>query len=198
MKLLFATGNAGKLREAREILGRGYEIVSPGQLGLNEEPEETGLTFQENSLLKAEFYRDRLGLDCFSDDSGLEVDALGGAPGIYSARYAGGSGHDFDANIEKLLSELDKLGPDVPRSARFRCVVTLLLDGKPYFFEGKLEGKIAFGRRGNGGFGYDPVFLPDVFPEKTLAEVGESAKNIVSHRGMALRSMAAWLESKGK
>lgn len=199
MELLFATGNKGKLREACEILGEGYRILSPADFSIEREPEETGLTFKENSLIKAEYYSAASGgVNCFADDSGLEVDALGGAPGIFSARYAGGEGHDFDANIAKLLSELGKIGPEVLRTARFRCVVTLLLGGQPYYFEGTLEGKIALQRSGCGGFGYDPIFLPDAFPGKTLAEVSEEEKNGISHRGQALRAMAAWLETNGK
>ena len=190
MRLLFATGNAGKLREAREILGPAWDLVSPAQLGVLEEPEETGASFRENALLKARFYAARTGLPCFADDSGLEVDALGGAPGIYSARYAG-PGHDFEANIDKLLRELS--GCDC-RTARFRCAVALLPRGdEPVFFDGAVEGRIALGRSGSGGFGYDPVFLPDAFPGRSLAEVPEEDKNAISHRGVALRKMAAYL-----
>ena len=192
MKIVFATGNLGKLREAAEILGPGFELVTPADLGITEEIPETGSTFRANSLQKAEYIYTRTGLDCFADDSGLEVDALDGAPGIHSARYAG-EGHDFDANITKLLGELEKL-PDAPRTARFRTVVTLLLHGEPHFFDGTMEGRIAFERAGCRGFGYDPVFIADAFPGMTLAEAGESAKNQVSHRGQALRAMAAWLQ----
>ena len=214
MKIIFATGNAGKLREAAEVLGPEYEIVSPASLGITEDIPETGSTLQENSLQKARYLFERTGLPCFADDTGLEVDALGGAPGIYSARYAG-PGHDHDANMAKLLKELQLLeiprqarndykdarndywDEGVSRRARFRTVVTLILaDGEPHFFEGTCEGSIATARGGNGGFGYDPVFLPDAYPGRTLAEVSEEEKNAVSHRGRAIRAMADWLKNR--
>ncbi len=203
MKIIFATANAGKLREAAEVLGPGFEIVSPASLGITEDIPETGSTLQENSLQKARYLFERTGLPCFADDTGLEVDALGGAPGIYSARYAG-PGHDHQKNMDKLLAELEKLEiPDQVRNderfrrARFRTVVTLILaDGEPRFFEGVCEGSIAREKRGTGGFGYDPVFLPDAYPGRTLAEVSEEEKNAVSHRGRAIRAMAAWLKSR--
>ena len=221
MKIIFATGNKGKLREAAEVLGPDYEIVSPASLGITEEIPETGSTLQENSLQKAQYLFERTGLPVFADDTGLEVDALGGAPGIYSARYAG-PGHDHQANMDKLLKELEQLIPDdggcfprnplgrcaptasrdriaepVSRRARFRTVVTLILaDGTPHFFEGTCEGCIATEKRGTGGFGYDPVFLPDAYPGRTLAEVSEEEKNAVSHRGRAVRAMADWLKSR--
>ena len=193
MKILFATANRGKLREAAEVLGPGFEIVSPLDLGITEDIPETGSTLQENSLQKAQYIFDRTGLPCFADDTGLEVDALGGAPGIYSARYAG-PGHDSEANMDKLLAELSRLEN---RGARFRTVVTLILaDGQPRFFEGVCEGSIAREKSGCGGFGYDPVFLPDAYPGRTLAEVSEEEKNAVSHRGKAIRAMAEWLRGK--
>lgn len=221
MKLIFATGNKGKLREAREILGPGYEVLSPADLGLDAEVEETGSTFQENSLIKAKHLYGQCGLPCFADDSGLEVDALGGAPGIYSARYA--SDHDFSKNIDRVLEELSALDgsgtatPTFPGAARFRCVATLILeDGTPHFFDGSCEGRIARQRCGRGGFGYDPVFVPDLpsslIPEPsslipgsdpespstrvlTMAELPEDVKNAISHRGAALRRMAEFLEN---
>lgn len=193
MKIIFATANAGKLREAAEVLGPGFEIVSPASLGITEDIPETGSTLQENSLQKARYLFERTGLPCFADDTGLEVDALGGAPGIYSARYAG-PGHDHQKNMDKLLAELNRLED---RRARFKTVVTLILaDGEPRFFEGVCEGSIARQKRGTGGFGYDPVFLPDAYPGRTLAEVSEEEKNAVSHRGRAIRAMAAWLKSR--
>ena len=213
MKIIFATGNKGKLREAAEVLGPDYEIVSPASLGITEDIPETGSTLQENSLQKAQYLFERTGLPCFADDTGLEVDALGGAPGIYSARYAG-PGHDHEANMAKLLKELQLLeipgqarndykgvgdggkAPANDRRARFKTVVTLILaDGQPRFFEGCCEGSIATEKRGTGGFGYDPVFLPDAYPGRTLAEVSEEEKNAVSHRGRAIRAMADWLKS---
>ncbi len=217
MRIIFATANPGKLREAAEVLGPEYEVVTPASLGITEDIPETGSSLQENSLQKAQYLFERTGLPCFADDTGLEVDALGGAPGIYSARYAG-PGHDSNANMEKLLAELvrledrgtippDPLGRCAPtasdkqpindRRARFHTVVTLILaDGEPRFFEGTCEGSIAREKRGHGGFGYDPVFLPDAYPGRTLAEVSEEEKNAVSHRGGAIRAMAAWLKSR--
>ena len=199
MKIIFASANPGKIREAAEVLGPDYEIVSPASLGITEEIPETGATLQENSLQKARYLYERTGLPCFADDTGLEVEALGGAPGIYSARYAG-PGHDHQANMDKLLAELVRLedsGKCPSRRARFHTVVTLILaDGEPRFFEGTCEGSIARGKRGDGGFGYDPVFLPDAYPGRTLAEVSEEEKNAVSHRGRAVRAMAAWLKSR--
>ena len=193
MKIVFATANAGKLREAAEVLGPDFEIVSLAQAGITEEIPETGKTLQENSLQKARYLFERAGLPCFADDTGLEVDALGGAPGIYSARYAGPN-HDHQANMDKLLKEL---GATEERRAHFKTVVTLILaDGQPRFFEGTCEGSIARAKRGDGGFGYDPVFLPDAYPGRTLAEVSEEEKNAVSHRGQAIRAMAAWLKSR--
>lgn len=208
MKIVFATGNVHKLREAQEILGEGYELVTPASLGITEEIPETGDTLEANSLQKAEFLRDRAGdaLACFADDTGLEVEALGGAPGVYTARYAElvarreghpdpTVNHDFAANMDTLLSELAKLGPDVPRTARFRSVVTLIAGGSVYSFEGVMEGRIAESKAGCGGFGYDPVFIADDYPDLTVAEISEEAKNAISHRGKALRAMAEWLRA---
>lgn len=195
MKIIFATGNKGKLREAAEILGDGFELVSPADLGIMEDIEETGETLEENSIIKAEYLYSRTGMDVFADDTGLEVDALGGAPGVHSARYAT-EGHDFNANMDKLLFELSK-HPGEPRTARFRSVVTLILNGEKHFFEGKMEGRIAMTKAGTQGFGYDPVFIPDLYPEHTVAELGEDVKNEISHRGKSLREMAAWLKENG-
>lgn len=206
MKLVFATGNKGKLREASEILGEGFELVTPADFGIVEDIPETGNTLKANSLQKAQYLYDRCGCDCFADDTGLEVDALGGAPGVYTARYAG-EGKDFNANMDKVLYELKvreteadmarKLGLDVKpvsRRARFKSVVTLIIGGQKHFFEGTLEGIIARGKSGNGGFGYDPIFVADEYPGLTLAEITEEQKNDISHRGKALRAMAAWLK----
>lgn len=203
MKLIFATGNKGKLREAREILEDSVEVVSPAECGICADPEETGTTLRENSLIKAEFFRNLSGLDCFADDTGLEVDALGGAPGVHAARYAQDIArrdglpeppdHDFGANIDALLRELEK-HPEEPRTARFRSVVTLLYKGECLFFEGTVEGHIAMRRSGTGGFGYDPVFVADEYPGCSVAELPEDVKNAISHRGKALRAMAQWLK----
>ena len=194
-RLIFATANPGKLREAREILEpHGFEVVSPYDLGLTKEQvdvEETGKTFEENAIIKVQNLWSLTGLPCFADDSGLVVDALGGAPGIYSARYASldGSGedHNFASNIDKLLHNLQGV---TDRKARFVCVVALALPSAGIkTFKGTCEGRIAFEPAGRGGFGYDPVFIADAYPDRTLAEVDESAKNAISHRGNALAAM---------
>ena len=198
MKLIFATGNAGKLREAREILGPGYEVLSPAEAGLGPEAldvEENGSTFAENAYIKAAHIH--CGLPVFADDSGLEVDALNGEPGIFTARYAGAA-HDIAGNIAKLLRKLSEAGAATPeeRKARFRCAVSLILDGKAHSFDGSCEGHIADAPAGDGGFGYDPVFVADAFPGRTLAQVPEDDKNGISHRGEALRKMAEWLRQQ--
>lgn len=190
MKLVFATGNKGKLREAAEILGEGFQLTTPMDFGITEDIPETGDTLKANSLQKAQYLYDRCGCDCFADDTGLEVDALGGAPGVYTARYAG-EGKDFNANMDKVLEELK--GKD-SRRARFKSVITLIINGEAYFFEGTLEGVISYEKSGNGGFGYDPIFIADEYPQQTLADITEEQKNEISHRGKALRAMAAWLK----
>lgn len=197
-KIVFATGNRGKLREASEILGDGFELVTPADFGITEDIPETGETLQENSLQKARYIYDRKGCDCFADDTGLEVDALGGAPGVYTARYAGPS-KDFNLNMDKVLAELATLeatGREVSRRARFRSVVTIILDGEAHQFEGTMEGTIAREKSGRGGFGYDPIFIPDEYPGLTAADITEEQKNEISHRGKALRAMAQWLNGR--
>ena len=205
MKIVFATGNKGKLREAREILGPDYEVLSPADLGIFDDVQETAMTLKENSVIKAEALYDRCSMDCFADDTGLEVDTLGGAPGVHAARFAADiarrdglpepADHDFSANIDALLKELEK-HPGEPRTARFRSVVTLIIDGEKHFFEGTLEGSIALERSGAGGFGYDPVFISDEYPHCSVAELPEDVKNAISHRGKALRAMARWLQER--
>jgi XTP/dITP diphosphohydrolase len=194
MKIVFATGNLGKLREASEILGEGFELVSLADVGITEDIPETGETLRENSLQKAQYVLEHCGCDCFADDTGLEVDALGGAPGVYTARYAGDD-KDFNKNMDKVLQELQGLEGEA-RRARFKSVITLMLDGEPHFFEGTLEGIIADEKSGNGGFGYDPIFIADEFPGQTLADISEDQKNDISHRGKALRAMAQWLHNR--
>ena len=197
MKLTFATGNSGKLREASEILGEGFELVSLAQVGILEDIPETGDTLRENSIQKAEYLYERLGCACFADDTGLEVEALGGAPGVYTARYAGDD-KDFNKNMDKVLAELAKLEEkgETSRRARFKSVITLIIDGEQHLFEGTLEGVIAREKSGNGGFGYDPIFIADEYPGLTLADITEEQKNDISHRGKALRAMAEWLKSQ--
>ncbi|MBR5563107.1 MAG: RdgB/HAM1 family non-canonical purine NTP pyrophosphatase [Bacteroidales bacterium] len=205
MKIVFATGNKGKLREAAEILGEGFELSSLQDVGIYEDVPETGNTLTANSLQKAQYVLEKCGCDCFADDTGLEVDALGGAPGVYTARYAGDD-KDFNKNMDKVLYELARLQNEskvaaslglkmkpFSRRARFKSVITLMVNGKPHFFEGTLEGVIAHEKSGNGGFGYDPIFIADEFPGMTLADISEEEKNDISHRGKALRAMAQWL-----
>lgn len=194
MKIIFATGNIGKLREAQGILGPDYELVTPAQVGITEEIPETGETLKDNSIQKAQYLYECTGMDCFADDTGLEVDALGGAPGVHSARYAT-DGHDFAANCDKLLREL-AARPGEPRTARFRTVVTLILGGEMHFFDGVMEGTIADHKSGNGGFGYDPVFISKDYPDRTVAELPDGTKNEISHRGKAMRAMAEWLKNR--
>ncbi len=208
MKLTFATGNSGKLREASEILGEGFELVSLAQVGITEDIPETGKTLRANSIQKAQYLYDRIGCNCFADDTGLEVDALGGAPGVYTARYAGDD-KDFDRNMDKVLYELQRLEGEasmaagvglkvkkVSRRARFKSVITLIINGEMHLFEGNLEGVIAREKSGKGGFGYDPIFIADEYPGLTLADITEEQKNDISHRGKALRAMAEWLKSQ--
>lgn len=205
MKLVFATNNIHKVREASEILGKGFEIVTPAQLGITEDIPETGNTLRANSRQKADYIYQKTGLDCFADDSGLEVDILGGAPGVETARYAGPE-KDPSANIAKLLDEMARremeasfareFGIDTThatRKARFRTCVTLIINGERYFFDGIMEGKIGRELYGNGGFGYDPVFIPEG-RDVTAAELPEEEKNAISHRGNALRAMARYLD----
>ena len=205
MKIVFATGNVGKLREASEILGEGFELVSLADVGILEDIPETGNTLRANSLQKAQYLYEKLCCNCFADDTGLEVDALGGAPGVYTARYAGDD-KDFNKNMDKVLYELGVLEGEarmaeslgikvkkVSRRARFKSVITLIIDGKIQVFEGALEGVIAREKSGNGGFGYDPIFIADEYPGLTLADISEDEKNAISHRGKALRAMAQWL-----
>ena len=207
MKIVFATGNSGKLREASEILGEGIELVTPVQVGISEDIPETGNTLRENSIQKAKYLFEKCGCDCFADDTGLEVDALGGAPGVHTARYAG-EDKDFNRNMDKVLYELSVVETEanmaaamglkvknVSRRARFKSVVTLIWKGKMHIFEGALEGTIAYEKSGNGGFGYDPIFIADEYPGLTLADITEEQKNEISHRGKALRAMAAWLQA---
>lgn len=210
MKIIFATGNKGKLREASEILGPDFELVTPAELGITDDIPETGDTLEENSLQKARYLFERTQLPCFADDTGLEVDGLDGAPGVHSARYAAeiaekkghpapSSDHDFNANMDTLLSQLEEKGPGVSRVARFRSVITLILaDGSIHRFSGSMEGRIAQCKSGTKGFGYDPLFIPDDFPRGTLGELGEEVKNEISHRGKSLREMAAWLHGNIK
>ena len=207
MKIVFATGNPGKLREASEILGEGFELITPAEAGISEDIPETGETLRANSLQKAQYIYEKTGLDCFADDTGLEVEILGGAPGVHTARYGGPQKNPAD-NIARLLREMAcrereasvarEYGfntPHATRRARFRTSVTLIIGGEKHFFDGIMEGKIAYTKAGKGGFGYDPVFIPDGY-DVTAAEITEEQKNAISHRGKALRAMADYLKSR--
>ena len=190
MELVFATNNAHKLEEVRQILGERFTIHSLKEIGCHEDIPETGDTFQDNALQKARYVKEHYGYDCFADDTGLEVKALGGAPGVHSARYAGD--HDSEANMTKLLQELEKK-PD--RSAQFRTVVALILNGQEVLFEGIVTGQIATERHyGDGGFGYDPIFVPDGYTE-TFSQMSSQGKNLISHRGRAVRKLADYLKT---
>ena len=192
-RVVLASGNAGKLREFSELLGAtGLELVRQSELGI-EPPPETGTTFLENALIKARNAARLTGLPAIADDSGIEVDALGGAPGVYSARYGGEHASD-EANLAKLLAALDGL-PRARRTARYRCIVVYLQDADdphPLIGEGTWEGEIIPGKRGDGGFGYDPSFVP-AGDTRTVAEMPQDEKNSLSHRGQAMRAFLSQL-----
>ena len=188
-KLVFATNNAHKLGELRKMLAGRFCVVSLADIGCHDDIPEDADTFEGNALAKAQWVLERYGLDCIADDSGLEVDALGGAPGIHSARYAG-AGHDDAANNAKLLSEL---AGAADRSARFRTVIALVRkDHEPMFFHGTVEGMILNAPQGDAGFGYDPLFVPQGW-SKSFAEASPDEKNAVSHRGRAVRELCKYL-----
>lgn len=187
MKLVFATNNAHKLSEVKGILGDRFEILSLAEIGCNDDIPETAETFEGNAFQKAHWVKERYGYDCFADDTGLEVTALGGAPGVHSARYAGN--HDSEANIVKLLSELSDKSD---RSAQFRTAVALILNGQELLFEGIVKGRIAQHKQGTGGFGYDPVFIPEGY-DQSFSELGVDLKNKISHRAIAIGKLADWL-----
>ena len=189
-KIVFATNNQHKLSEIRDILGNDFEVISLKELGFDEEIPETGDTLAENASQKSYFILDRYQVDCFSDDTGLEVEALNGEPGVYSARYAG-EDCSYDDNVNKLLKEL---GDSENRKAAFKTVISLLLDGKEYLFEGRVDGVITNDKRGSGGFGYDPVFLPDGY-DQTFSEMSAELKNKISHRGRATAKLVAFLKA---
>ena len=193
MEILFATNNAHKLSEVQAVLGEGFRLVTPRDCGVTEEIPETQATLQGNALQKARYLYERTGRDCFADDTGLEVEALGGAPGVHSARYAT-DGHDFAANNRLPLKNL---AGQQNRRARFRTVIALILNGEEHLFEGIVEGRIIDTERGAEGFGYDPLFQPEG-SGSTFAEMDAAAKNAVSHRGRAVRKLAAYLHGIDK
>ena len=202
MKIVFATNNQHKLSEIRSILGDSIEVLSLKEIGCDVDIPETGKTLEENALQKAQYVYDHYHMDCFADDTGLEVDALDGAPGVYSARYAG-EGHDSEANMSKLLKEL---GENNNRKARFRTVITLIQKKnvcpcgctsikEVHQFEGIVEGEIIRERRGGEGFGYDPIFQPEGY-NQTFAELGMDIKNHISHRARAVAKLCEFLNDK--
>lgn len=196
MEIIFATGNRHKVVEAQKALGDSFALIMPKDLGLTEEIPEDGDTLEKNAIQKAEYLWNKFGKNCFADDTGLEVDALGGAPGVYTARYAGPD-KGSDANMEKLLAELSAVEATdgkVSRSARFRTVVALIIDGEARTFEGVMEGEIARAKSGSEGFGYDPVFIPQGY-NCTIAEISLDEKNAISHRGKAMRALAEYLNT---
>lgn len=187
--LVFATNNAHKLEEVRAILGNDFQIASLKEIGCHDDIPETADTLEGNAMQKAQYIKDKFGMDCFADDTGLEVEALNNAPGVFSARYAG-PGHNSEANMKKLLHEME--GKE-NRKARFRTVIALLLDGKEYTFEGIVKGNIIEEKRGDSGFGYDPIFVPEGY-DLTFAELGNDIKNKISHRAEAVKKLSAFLK----
>lgn len=188
MKIVFATNNLHKREEVAAVLGNSFEIISLSEIGCTEEIPETCQTLEGNALQKARYVKEKYGLDCFADDTGLEVKALDGRPGVHSARYAGN--HDSEANMNRLLHELKDC---TDRTARFRTVVALVIYGKEYLFEGIVNGTIGKEKHGNEGFGYDPIFIPDGYSQ-SFAELGQDVKNTISHRSKAIAKLADFLK----
>lgn len=187
-KIVFATNNQHKLEEIREITKNRIEILSLSDIDCHDEIPETGVTFEENALMKAEYVKEKYGFDCFADDSGLEVDALGGNPGVYTSRYAGEHATSED-NMAKMLLEMNGIGD---RAARFRTVIALIENGNKQYFEGTIEGAISESKKGAGGFGYDPIFIPNGYTN-TFAELGVKLKNEISHRAIATQKLIDFL-----
>ena len=195
--IVFATNNAHKLEEIRQIMPSNLQMLSLKDIGCDVDIPETGSTLQENALIKAQYVLEHYGMACFADDTGLEVYALNNEPGVYSARYAGGDGHDSEANMHKLLC---RLADNNHRDARFRTVIALVAPpnntlgiDQPLFFEGIVEGHIATERHGTAGFGYDPLFVPNGY-DKTFAELGTDIKNQISHRARAVGKLVQFLK----
>ena len=189
-KFVFATNNAHKLEEVKAIVGAKIEILSLKDIGCQADIPETADTLEGNALLKARFIYETYHQDCFADDTGLEVEALNGAPGVYSARYAGDA-HNSEANMRKLLQELEGVEN---RRARFRTAFALILNGKEHLFEGIVNGHITPVRHGTSGFGYDPVFVPDGYTQ-TFAEMGDALKNKISHRAIGAQKLCRFLNT---
>lgn len=188
-KLVFATNNAHKLKEIRAILGNSIEILSLADIHCHADIPETADTLKGNARQKSRYVYEHYGLDCFADDTGLEVESLGGAPGVYSARYADGQGHDSQANMNKLLKEMEEKNN---RKAQFRTIISLIEKGEERQFEGIVKGQITKEKRGESGFGYDPIFQPDGY-DTTFAELGSDIKNRISHRARAVAALCDYL-----
>lgn len=188
-KLVFATNNQHKLGEIKSILGNQFEILSLQDIDCHADIPETADTLEGNAHLKAKFVYDQYGMDCFADDTGLEVEALNGEPGVYSARYAGGNGHDSEANMNKLLL---KLKEKTNRKAQFRTVISFIENGNELLFDGIVKGEITENKQGKCGFGYDPIFRPEGFSQ-TFAEMGNETKNQISHRARAVAKLCEYL-----
>lgn len=193
MKLVFATNNKHKLEEISRILGARFEIVSLEEIGCREDIPEDYETLQENALQKARYVKEHYGYDCFADDTGLEIEALGNRPGVYSARYAGPA-KDSQANMRKVLEEMEGQGN---RKARFRTVIALIWEGREYCFEGEVRGEILTAQQGQTGFGYDPIFRPEGYAE-SFAEMPMDEKNSISHRGRAVGKLVDFLTGTWK
>ena len=189
-KLVFATNNLHKLEEVSAILGNQIELLSLNDINCHIDIPETADTLEGNALLKSRFIYENYGMNCFADDTGLEVEALEGAPGVYSARYAG-DGHNSEANMIKLL---DNLKEKKNRKAQFRTAISLIIDEKAYLFEGIIKGEIGTIKKGDSGFGYDPIFVPEGYNE-TFAELGSDIKNKISHRALAINKLCEFLHS---
>ncbi len=189
MKIVFATNNKHKLRELQQILAKKIKLLGLEDINCFEEIPETSPTIEENSMQKADYVRDKYKADCFADDTGLEIEALDGRPGVYSARYAGDE-KNMDRNIEKVLSELENKDN---RNARFKTVISLILNGEKHQFEGIINGKIIKDKKGIGGFGYDPVFVPNGY-DITFGEMDADIKNSISHRGLAVKKLVNFLQ----
>lgn len=189
-EIVFATNNEHKLKELKEIIGNKFHILSLKDIGCNEEIIENGANLKDNALIKARFVKDRYGYDCFADDTGLEIDALDGAPGVYSARFAGNDCNS-ENNINKVLI---LLGDCSNRKARFATVFALILNNKITFFTGEVKGEISMERHGKDGFGYDPIFFPEG-SDKSFAEMSSSEKNEISHRGRATKKLVEYLKA---
>ena len=190
MKLVFATNNLHKLKEVQEMLSNAIEVLSLKDIGCSEDVEETEITLEGNAKLKADYITEKYGFDCFADDTGLEVEALYGNPGVYSARYAGEHGN-AEKNMEKLLNELQNKSS---RKAKFRTIIALNLKNKQYLFEGICDGEILNEKTGVKGFGYDPIFKPKN-ASSSFAEMNSEEKNIISHRGIAIQELVQFLNS---